>query len=60
MNFGQEKQLIRLVEVIALSALLRANPSKRVENKLKNYAFPGEIQLDKDEDPLYYSNEELL
>jgi hypothetical protein len=45
MNFGQEKQLIRLVEVIALSALMASKPTKKVEHKLKQYAFPGEIEL---------------
>ena len=41
----KEKQLIRLVEVLALSALLQAKPSKKVENRLKEIAFPLEIDL---------------
>ena len=36
----------RVVEVLALSALLRANPNKKVENKLKQFAFPEEIELE--------------
>ena len=41
----KEKQLIRLVEVLALSALLQAKPSKKVEKRLKEIAFPLEIDL---------------
>ena len=41
----KEKQLIRLVEVLALSALLQASPSKKIEKKLKDIAFPLEIEL---------------
>jgi hypothetical protein len=41
----KEKQLIRLVEVLALSALLQASPSKKVEKRLKEIAFPLEIEL---------------
>ena len=41
----KEKQLIRLVEVLALSALLQATPSKKVEKRLKEIAFPLEIEL---------------
>ncbi len=48
----KEKQLIRLVEVLALSALLQAKPSKKVEKRLKEIAFPLEIDLQGDfEDP---------
>ena len=44
--FSIEKQLIRLVQVIALAALSQANPSKKVEKELKNYAFPAEIKIE--------------
>jgi hypothetical protein len=43
--FSIEKQLIRLVHVTALAALHKANPTKKVEKELKNYAFPTEIKL---------------
>ena len=45
LNFGLDKQIERLVEVLALSALLQANPNKKVENKLKQFAFPLSIDL---------------
>jgi len=49
MNFGLDKQIERLVEVLALSALLQANPNKKVEKKLKQFAFPlEEINLEKE------------
>lgn len=55
----KEKQLIRLVEVIALSALLQASPeemddktiakwrikNKKVGKRLREIAFPLEIEL---------------
>ena len=43
--FGIEKQLDRIVETIALSALMASNPSKKVEKRLKEIAFPLEIEL---------------
>ena len=46
MNFSQSKQLERIVETIALSALMQANPSKKVEKRLREIAFPLEIDLD--------------
>ena len=46
MNFGTEKQLDRIVETLALSALLQASPSKKIEKRLKKIAFPLEIELD--------------
>ena len=46
MNFGLEKQLDRIVETLALSALLQASPSKKIEKRLKKIAFPLEIELD--------------
>ena len=45
MNFGLDKQIERLVEVLALSALLQANPNKKVEKKLREFAFPLSIDL---------------
>ena len=48
MNFGQNKRLDRIIEVLALSALLQAKPSKKVEKRLKEIAFPLEIELEDD------------
>jgi hypothetical protein len=45
MNFGLEKQLDRIVETLALSALMANNPSKKVEKRLREIAFPLEIEL---------------
>jgi hypothetical protein len=45
MNFGQNKRLDRIIEVLALSALLQAKPSKKVEKRLKEIAFPLEMFL---------------
>ena len=45
MNFGLEKQLDRIVETLALSALMASKPTKKVEHKLKNYAFPEDIKV---------------
>jgi hypothetical protein len=44
--FGIEKQLDRIVETLALSALMANNPSKKIEKRLKEIAFPLEIDLD--------------
>ena len=44
--FGIEKQLDRIVETLALSALMQANPTKKVEKRLIQIAFPLEIDLD--------------
>jgi hypothetical protein len=46
MNFSQSKQLDRIVETLALSALMQANPSKKVEKRLNQIAFPLEIELE--------------
>ena len=35
----------RVVEVLALSALLQANPNKKIEKRLNEIAFPLEIDL---------------
>jgi hypothetical protein len=61
LNFGLEKQLDRIVETLALSALMANNPnkkvekrllqassSKKVEKRLKEIAFPLEIDLQGD------------
>ena len=48
MNFGQNKRLDRIIEVLALSALLHAKPSKKVEKRLREIAFPLEIELQGD------------
>jgi len=46
MNFGLVEQLDRIVETLALSALLQVRPSKKVEKRLKEIAFPlEEIEL---------------
>ena len=44
MNFGLDKQIERLVEVLAASALLQAN-SRDMEalQKLRNHAFPDKV-----------------
>ena len=43
-NFGLDKQIERLVEVLAASALLQAN-SRDMEalQKLRNHAFPDKV-----------------
>ena len=41
----KEKQLIKLVHVLALSALHQANPTHKTETELKKYAFPLELDL---------------
>ena len=45
MNFGQNKRLDRIIEVLALSALMANNPNKKVEKRLREIAFPLEIEL---------------
>ena len=44
MNFGLDKQIERLVEVLAASALLQAN-NRDMEalQKLRDHAFPGKV-----------------
>ena len=44
MNFGLDKQIERLVEVLEASALLQAN-SRDMEalQKLRNHAFPDKV-----------------
>ena len=48
--FGIEKQLDRIVETLALSALMANNPNKKVEKRLNEIAFPLEIELEKEAD----------
>jgi hypothetical protein len=44
--FGIEKQLDRIVETLALSALMANNPNKKVEKRLNEIAFPLDIELE--------------
>ena len=46
MIVGIEKHLDRIVETLALSALMQANPSKKIEKRLREIAFPLEIELE--------------
>ena len=46
----KEKQLDRLVHVMALSALHQADPSYKTKAELEKYAFPLEIELNDDND----------
>ena len=48
MNFGQNKRLDRIIETLALSALMQAKPSKKVEKRLREIAFPLDIELQGD------------
>ena len=54
MNFGLEKQLDRIVETLALSALLANNPNGPYKNKIKDrlnqIAFPLEVMEEISED----------
>ena len=54
MNFGLEKQLDRIVETLALSALLANNPNGPYKNKIKErlnqIAFPLEVMEEISED----------
>jgi hypothetical protein len=43
--WGMEKHLDRIVETLALSSLMANNPNKKVEKRLKEIAFPLEIEL---------------
>mgnify|MGYP003656399334 CR=1 FL=1 len=44
MNFGLDKQIERLVEVLAASALLRANKrDTEAFRKLRDHAFPDKV-----------------
>jgi hypothetical protein len=48
-NFGQNKRLDRIIETLALSALLANDPNGPYKNKIKTrlneIAFPLEIEL---------------
>ena len=48
MNFSLDKQMERVVEVLALSALMANNPSKKIEKRLNEIAFPAEIKFEKE------------
>ena len=48
MNFGQNKRLDRIIEVLALSSLMANNPNKKVEKRLREIAFPLDIELQGD------------
>ena len=54
MNFGLEKQLDRIVETLALSALLANDPNGPYKNKIKDrlneIAFPLEVMEEISED----------
>jgi len=44
LNFGLDKQIERLVEVLAASALLRANRlDEQAFRKLRDHAFPEKV-----------------
>ena len=50
LNFSLDKQMERVVEVLALSALLQASTEQIIKNReavkrLKDIAFPLEIEL---------------
>ena len=46
MNFALDKQIERLVEVLAASALLRANKrDTEAFRKLRDHAFPDKINI---------------
>ena len=45
MIVGIEKQLDRIVETLALSAFMASKPSKKIEKRLREIAFPLEIEL---------------
>ena len=48
MNFGLDKQIERLVEVLAASALLQANNrDTEAFRKLRDHAFPEKIDVEK-------------
>ena len=49
MNFSLDKQMERVIEVLALSALLQATPKQKIGNskevrRLRQFAYPHEIQ----------------
>jgi len=46
MNFALNKQIERVVEVLALSALMANHPTKEIQKKLREIAFPEEIKFD--------------
>jgi len=57
MNFGQNKRLDRIIEVLALSALMANNPNKKVEKRLNEIAFPLEIDIEDNDEGFAYNLE---
>ena len=59
--FGLEKHLDRIVETLALSALLQASPSKNkklvIENRLNEIAFPLEIEFEDSDATILFESE---
>tara|TARA_Y100001951_G_C11033363_1_gene126207 strand:- start:46 stop:249 length:204 start_codon:yes stop_codon:yes gene_type:complete len=55
MNFSQSKQLDRIVETLALSALMANNPNKKVEKRLNEIAFPLEIDIEDNDEGFAYN-----
>ena len=45
LNFSLDKQMERVVEVLALSALMANHPTKEIQKRLREIAFPLEIEL---------------
>ena len=53
-NFGLDKQIERLVEVLAASALLQVNNrDTEAFRKLRDHAFPEKINVDKEYNHLF-------
>ena len=61
LNFGLEKQLDRIVETLALSALLANNPNGPYKNKIKTrlneIAFPLEIEFEDSDASILFESE---
>ncbi len=57
MNFGLEKQLDRIVETLALSALMANNPTKEIQMRLREIAFPLEIEFEDSDATILFESE---
>ena len=57
MNFGKNKRLDRLIEVLALSSLMANNPNKKVEKRLREIAFPLEIEFEDSDASILFESE---
>ena len=57
LNFGIEKQLDRIVETLALSALMASKPNKQIEKRLKEIAFPLEIEFEDSDASILFESE---